>query len=59
MTDRKDGQAVFFPIRYADDFIILVSGNREQDEQEKAELARYMQKAMKLEIYIEKNKSLI
>jgi group II intron reverse transcriptase/maturase len=34
MTDRKAGRAVFFPIRYADDFVVLVSGTREQAEQE-------------------------
>src|SRR3954452_22771291 len=39
MTDRKAGRAVFFPIRYADDFVVLVSGTREQAEQEKADLA--------------------
>ena len=36
MTDRKAGRSVFFPIRYADDFVVLVSGTREQAEQEKA-----------------------
>src|SRR3954451_22087461 len=39
MTDRKAGRAVFFPIRYADDFVVLVSGTHEQAEQEKADLA--------------------
>jgi hypothetical protein len=52
MTDRKAGRAVFFPIRYADDFVVLVSGTREQAEQEKTELARYLQKTMKLELSI-------
>jgi hypothetical protein len=47
---------VFFPIRYADDFVVLVSGTREQAEQEKAELARYLQEAMKLELSIEKTR---
>jgi hypothetical protein len=56
MTDRKAGRAVFFPIRYADDFVVLVSGSREQAEQEKAELARYLQEAMKLELSIEKTR---
>jgi hypothetical protein len=56
MTDRKAGRAVFFPIRYADDFVVLVSGTREQAEQEKAELARYLQETMKLELSIEKTR---
>jgi RNA-directed DNA polymerase len=29
MTDRKAGRPVFFSVRYADDFVILVSGTRE------------------------------
>jgi hypothetical protein len=29
MTDRKSGRAEFFPIRYADDFVVLVAGTRE------------------------------
>ncbi|KAA6463091.1 hypothetical protein DYQ86_07120 [Acidobacteria bacterium AB60] len=33
-TDRNAGRPVFFPIRYADDFLVLVSGTREQAEQE-------------------------
>ena len=39
MSDRRRGVPVFFPIRYADDFVILVSGTREQAEHEKVELA--------------------
>ena len=54
MTDRKAGRAVFFPIRYADDFVVLVSGTRGQAEQEKAELARYLHETMRLELSIEK-----
>jgi RNA-directed DNA polymerase len=54
MTDRKAGRAVFFPIRYADDFVVLVSGTREQAEQEKAELAKYLYATMRLELSIEK-----
>jgi len=54
MTDRKAGRAVFFPIRYADDFVVLVSGTREQAEQEKADLAKYLHETMRLELSIEK-----
>ena len=56
MTDRKAGRAVFFPIRYADDFVVLVSGTREQAEQEKADLANYLRESMKLELSIEKTR---
>ena len=27
-TDRSAGRPVFFPVRYADDFVVLVSGSR-------------------------------
>jgi RNA-directed DNA polymerase len=54
MTDRKAGRAVFFPIRYADDFVVLVAGTREQAEQEKAALAVYLRDTMRLELSIEK-----
>lgn len=54
MTDRKAGRVVFFPIRYADDFVVLVSGTREQAEQEKAALAEYLRDTMRLELSIEK-----
>jgi len=47
---------VFFQIRYADDFVVLVAGTREQAEQEKAELARYLRESMKLDLSIEKTR---
>jgi hypothetical protein len=54
MTDRKAGRPVFFPIRYADDFIVLVAGAHEQADQEKAALAGYLLETMGLELSIEK-----
>jgi RNA-directed DNA polymerase len=42
VTDRRRGVPVFFPVRYADDFVILVSGTREDAEAEKAALATYL-----------------
>jgi len=56
MTDRKAGRPVFFPIRYADDFIVLVAGAREQADQEKAALAGYLLETMGLELSIEKTR---
>jgi retron-type reverse transcriptase len=41
-TDRKAGRAVFFPVRYAGDFVILVSGSREQADAERQALAEYL-----------------
>jgi RNA-directed DNA polymerase len=54
MSDRKAGRPVFFPIRYADDFIVLVAGTREQAEEEKTALAAHLDEAMGLELSVEK-----
>ena len=56
MGDRKAGRPVFFPVRYADDFVILVSGTREQAEQEKAELASHLHETMSLELSVDKTR---
>jgi hypothetical protein len=56
MSDRKAGRPVFLPIRYADDFIVLVSGTREQAEAEKTALAQHLSETMGLELSIEKTR---
>ena len=56
MGDRKAGRPVFFPIRYADDFVILVAGTREQAEQEKAMLADHLRETMGLELSTDKTR---
>jgi RNA-directed DNA polymerase len=56
MTDRRRGVPVFFPIRSADDFVILVSGTREQAEKEKAALADYLRQRTGLELSDEKTR---
>lgn len=56
MSDRKAGRPVFFPVRYADDFVILVAGTREQAEHEKAMLADYLRETMGLELSIDKTR---
>jgi len=48
MYDRKAGRPVFFPIRYADDFVILVSGTYDDAVREKEALAAYLQDTAKL-----------
>ena len=55
-TDRKRGVAVFFPIRYADDFVILVSGRYEDAETEKAALAEYLRRCTGLQLSAEKTR---
>src|ERR1700678_1117817 len=56
MSDRRRGLPVFFPIRYADDLVILVSGSREQAEREKADLASYLHHTTGLELSEEKTR---
>jgi group II intron reverse transcriptase/maturase len=53
-ADRKAGRAVFFPIRYADDFVILVSGTYDDALKEKEALARYLKDTAKLDLSHEK-----
>jgi hypothetical protein len=55
-TDRRRGVPVFFPIRYADDFVILSSGSRASVEAEKAALAGYLRQVMGLELSDEKTR---
>jgi RNA-directed DNA polymerase len=57
MTDRLRGKPVFFPIRYADDLVILVSGTREQAEAEKVALGDYLRQSTGLELSEEKTLS--
>lgn len=55
-TDRRRGCPVFFPIRYCDDFVILVTGTREEAEAEKAALADYLASTLNLRLSPEKTK---
>ena len=55
-TDRRRGAAVFFPIRYADDFVILVAGSREEAEAEKVRLADYLRERTGLQLSEEKTR---
>lgn len=54
--DRRAGRKVFFPVRYADDFIILVTGSREDAESEKAALETALKEHMRLTLSSEKTK---
>ncbi len=56
MTDRKAGRVVFFPIRYADDFVVLVSGSLEDALREKEALEAYLKEQAKLILSPEKTK---
>lgn len=50
------GRCAFLPVRYADDFVVLVSGPREDAIAEKAALADYLHQTMGLELSPEKTK---
>ncbi|MHB1463475.1 MAG: group II intron reverse transcriptase/maturase, partial [Armatimonadota bacterium] len=52
--DRRHGRPTFFIVRYADDFVILVSGTREEAEAEKAALTTYLRDELKMELSQEK-----
>ena len=55
-SDRRSGRMVCFPIRYADDFIVLVNGTRQQAEAEKAALAERLRKTLRRELSAEKTR---
>ncbi|MER9927347.1 reverse transcriptase domain-containing protein [Mesorhizobium sp. M0048] len=54
--DRMAGRCAFLPVRYADDFVVLVSGTREDAIAEKTALAAYLRQTMSLELSPEKTK---
>jgi len=55
-NDRRAGRLVCFPIRYADDFVVLVHGSREQAEAEKNSLAEHLRSTLGLELSAEKTR---
>ena len=54
VVDRKKGLPTFFMVRYADDFVILVCGTREEAEVEKDRLAAFLREQLHLELSVEK-----
>jgi group II intron reverse transcriptase/maturase len=54
LSDHKRGRPSFFLVRYADDFVILVTGNQEEADNEKAALAEFLQQQLHLELSPEK-----
>jgi len=55
-SDRTAGRPVFFPIRYADDFVILIHGSYEEALQEKNVLELFLKTYMKLTLSPQKTK---
>lgn len=54
ICDRNRGKPTFYIVRYADDFVVLVSGTREEAEAEKDALARFLKEELRLELSPEK-----
>lgn len=52
--DRKRGRPTFYAVRYADDFIVLVSGTKDEAEREKEGLAVFLQQELRMELSMEK-----
>lgn len=55
-VDRQAGRTVLFPIRYADDFITLVSGTKEDAQNERVALEIMLKEKMGLTLSPEKTK---
>jgi RNA-directed DNA polymerase len=55
-VDRRAGRSVFFPVRYADDFVILTSSGKDEAIAEKQALAEYLRKETGLELSPEKTR---
>ena len=53
-TDRRAGRPTFSIVRYADDFIILVTGTRDEALAERDALAVFLQEELRLELSKEK-----
>ncbi|MDE2630322.1 MAG: group II intron reverse transcriptase/maturase [Alphaproteobacteria bacterium] len=56
VKDHKRGRPVFYMVRYADDFVVLVDGTREQAEAEKFALAEFLKAELRMELSIEKTR---
>ncbi|GEM_PF-712663 len=52
--ERRAGRPVFVPIRYADDFVVLISGSEQQARDEKEALTAYLGTELKLTLSAEK-----
>ena len=55
-VDRRAGRPVFFPVRYADDFIILTSGSKDEAIAEQQALAEHLRRETGLELSPEKTR---
>ncbi|MEO1088445.1 MAG: reverse transcriptase domain-containing protein [Acidobacteriota bacterium] len=56
VRDHTKGRPVSYLVRYADDFVALVDGTREEAEAEKLALAKFLKTGLRMELSIEKTK---
>lgn len=56
LYDRRRDRPTFFTVRYADDFVVLTDGTREEAEAEKLALAQFLRMELRMELSIEKTK---
>lgn len=56
VKDHKKGRLVMYMVRYADDFVVLVDGTREQAEAEKLALAEFLKTELRMELSMEKTR---
>lgn len=56
VRDHKRDRPVFYMVRYADDFVVLVDGTRDQAEAEKLALAEFLKTELRMELSMEKTK---
>jgi len=54
--ERKAGRPVLLPVRYADDFVVLVSGSEDDARVEKEALARFLKAELRLTLSDEKTR---
>ncbi|MFZ5700764.1 MAG: group II intron reverse transcriptase/maturase [Pseudomonadota bacterium] len=52
--DRLRGRPTFYVVRYADDFVVLVQGTREDAERERDALAQFLKEELRMELSMEK-----
>jgi group II intron reverse transcriptase/maturase len=56
VKDHKTGRSVYYMVRYADDFVVLVDGTREQAEAEKLAVAEFLKTELRMELSMEKTR---
>ena len=55
-SDYRRGRPVFYVVRYADDFVVLVQGTLQDAEQERHALAQFLKEELRMELSMEKTK---